>query len=594
MNFCELIITICVEEVFVRWYNKSCGCTDVVVIKHIKCIYSGIIADEENMPGSKNMKKGMRVLLVLIITISLILLFALASLFISLNNDVELHRDLLTSTGLGDTDESASEALAIENEIEKNIVTLKKIAIVMCAIIIVSLILVALSIILLRKRINSQIYRLAYVDEITGLPTKAKHRDDVDQCLKNRSRDYAYVSLEVDNFKYVNDMYGYAYGNYLLKYVATGLSRELLPGELISRTAGSRFGLLLMYRDDEELRKRLLNIFRKIGHMKGNTETDSVYNILFTCGVYRIFENSMDEDAACVRECANLAREAAKHLYDNNIEFYDDKMQQRRIEQAELEFEMRTAFDSRQFVVFLQPKYSTDGEQLVGAEALIRWEHPLKGMIYPNEFIPLFEANGFIVKIDFYVLDCVCACIRRWLDEGVKPVAVSVNLSRVHLYDNELVNRLVETTDRYRVPHNLIEFELTETVVFEELNYLMEVMSNLKAAGFILSMDDFGSGYSSLNMLKKLPVDILKLDKGFIENFHEEETASKDRTIVTHIISMAKALDMEVLAEGVENEKQKDFLLHTDCDMIQGYYYARPMKMEQFDFELRKLRAEKG
>ena len=178
------------------------------------------------------------------------------------------------------------------------------------------------------------------------------------------------------------------------------------------------------------------------------------------------------------------------------------------------------------------------------------------------------------------------------MNEGVEPVVVSVNLSRVHLYNADLVERLVEITDRYRIPHNLIEFELTETVLFDELGQLINVMSKLKQAGFVLSMDDFGSGYSSLNMLKQLPVDILKLDKAFLDNFDVGETGQKEKTIVSHIISMAKALDMEVLAEGVENKSQKDFLLSANCDMIQGYYYAKPMKLEYFDTELRQVRAK--
>ena len=242
----------------------------------------------------------------------------------------------------------------------------------------------------------------------------------------------------------------------------------------------------------------------------------------------------------------------------------------------------------------MQPKYSAAKEEIVGAEALVRWEHPEKGLIFPNSFVPLFESNGFIVKIDYYILESVCQCIRNWLNEGVEPVVVSVNLSRVHLYNADLVERLVEITDRYRIPHNLIEFELTETVLFDELGQLINVMAKLKQAGFVLSMDDFGSGYSSLNMLKQLPVDILKLDKAFLDNFDADETGRKEKTIVSHIISMAKDLDMEVLAEGVENKSQKDFLLSANCDMIQGYYYAKPMKLEHFDRELRYARVKVG
>jgi len=319
---------------------------------------------------------------------------------------------------------------------------------------------------------------------------------------------------------------------------------------------------------------------------------DSPYTVTFTCGAYRI--QSGGESAIKVRERANIAREEARRLFENNIEFYNERLQQRRAEQEQFEFEMRQALEKEQFVVYMQPKYSAIGEEIVGAEALVRWNHPEKGLIYPNSFVPLFESNGFIVKVDYFILESVCKCIRNWLNEGVQPVVVSVNLSRVHLYNADLVDRLVEITDRYRIPHELIEFELTETVLFEELGQLLNVMVKLKQAGFVLSMDDFGSGYSSLNMLKQLPVDILKLDKAFLDNFDADETGQKEKTIVSHIISMAKALDMEVLAEGVESESQKDFLISANCDMIQGYYYAKPMKLESFDKELRKFRAKTG
>ena len=423
---------------------------------------------------------------------------------------------------------------------------------------------------------------------MTGLPTKAKHRQDADERLRNMQRPYVCLSVEVDNLAYIKDMYGYSYGNYILQHVAKGLSAKLMDDELLAHTSEARFGMLLQYDNDDDLRRRVLDALHEVGQVPPNDEVESVYTVTFTCGAYRILHGG--ESATKARERANIAREEARRLFENNIEFFDEKLQQRRAEQEQFEFEMRQALEKKQFVVYMQPKYSTLKEEIVGAEALVRWEHPEKGLIYPNSFVPLFESNGFIVKIDYYILESVCKCIRSWLNEGIEPVVVSVNLSRVHLYNSDLVDRLVEIADRYRIPHHLIEFELTETVLFDELGQLINVMLKLKQAGFILSMDDFGSGYSSLNMLKRLPVDILKLDKAFLDNFEAGDIGQKEKTIVSHIISMAKALDMEVLAEGVESESQKDFLISANCDMIQGYYYAKPMKLESFDRELRNMR----
>lgn len=544
------------------------------------------------MSNSRKVKKILAICLLVLAVVISASVMGFVFLFTSMKEDVRNYRQLTEQSLLTNPEIDGKAILDTEDVIENKLAKIQTITMIMCIFIIADVTLAFIFSVIMKHRTSSQMYRYAYVDEVTGLPTKAKHRQDIEKRISEMDGELAYISFEIDKFKYVNDMYGYAYGNYILKYVADGVSKELSEGELFSRTAGACFGLLLNYHDDEALRARLLTMFRKIGHLSGDAKNDTIYNIMFNCGVCRV--KNKDEDAGNIREYANIARESAIKLYDNNIEFYDEKLQKKRDEQEQLEFEMRPAFEQKQFTVYFQPKYSTSGETIVGAEALIRWEHPTKGMIFPNVFIPLFEANGFIVKIDYFVLEKVCMCLRSWIDEGLEPVAISVNLSRVHLYDPDLVNKLVEITDRYQIPHNLIEFELTETVLFEELTYLFEVMASLKRAGFILSMDDFGSGYSSLNMLKKLPVDILKLDKAFLENLQDGELTSKDKTIISHIISMAKALHMEVLAEGVENENQKDFLLNTDCDMIQGYYYARPMKLEQFDAELRKMRNEES
>lgn len=534
----------------------------------------------------------MRVVLWIVVITLCVAALATMVLFVSLNSDMKLHRELADYFVESGVIDSEVQMLHVESEIENKLGVTQLILMATATLILVSLA-VGLAVNLIYKaQTKTKTYRHAYIDEVTGLPTKAKHRQDIDEKLRSVKRDYAYVSIEIDNFNYIKEMYGYAYGNHILQRIAEGLKSEILQDELLSHTSESRFGLLMQYDGDEELRRRLLDVFHKVGQIPPNEEVESIYTVTFTCGAYRIKDTG--ESAVKVRERANIAREEARRLFENNIEFYDEKLQQRRAEQEQFEFEMRQALEKNQFVVYMQPKYSAAKEEIVGAEALVRWEHPEKGLIYPNSFVPLFESNGFIVKIDYYILESVCKCIRNWLDEGVEPVVVSVNLSRVHLYNTDLVERLVEITDRYRIPHHLIEFELTETVLFDELGQLINVMMKLKQAGFVLSMDDFGSGYSSLNMLKQLPVDILKLDKAFLDNFEIDGMGQKEKTIVSHIISMAKALDMEVLAEGVESKSQKDFLLSANCDMIQGYYYAKPMKLERFDRELRQVRAKSG
>ena len=541
------------------------------------------------MLNTEKAKKSIRIILWSIVAVLCTAAIVTVFLFISLRSDMKMEQELTEFFAESGMEGSQEQIALLEAEIARTMTTAQMVLLVAAILVFLALAAVLVLSLATRTKSKEKAYQYAYVDEVTGLPTKAKHRQDADIRLRNMRRPYVYISVEVDNFSYTKDMYGYAYGNYILQYIAKGLSAELLPDELLAHTSEARFGMLLQYDGDEEVRRRILDVLHRVGQVPPNEEVDSVYTVTFTCGAYRIM--TAGEQATKVRERANIAREEARRLFENNIEFFDEKLQQRRAEQEQFEYEMRQALEKKQFVVYMQPKYSAVEEVIVGTEALVRWDHPEKGLIYPNSFVPLFESNGFIVKIDYYILESVCKCIRNWLNEGIEPVVVSVNLSRVHLYNADLVDRLVEITDRYRIPHHLIEFELTETVLFDELGQLINVMLKLKQAGFVLSMDDFGSGYSSLNMLKRLPVDILKLDKAFLDNFDASDDGQKEKTIVSHIISMAKDLDMEVLAEGVENESQKDFLIRANCDMIQGYYYAKPMKLESFDQELRKLRS---
>jgi len=222
---------------------------------------------------------------------------------------------------------------------------------------------------------------------------------------------------------------------------------------------------------------------------------------------------------------------------------------------------------------------------------LVRWNHPVRGMLSPGLFVPVFENNGFITEVDLYVLNQVCELIENWIKSGVPPICISVNLSRVHLYEQDLVARLTEVVKQHNVPPEFIEFELTESAFYEETESLLRIMSEIKAAGFRLSMDDFGSGYSSLNLLRRLPVDVLKLDRVFLEECDEDNNETRGKRIVMHVISMAKDLEMEVLAEGVETQDQKEFLQTARCDMIQGYFYARPMPMKEFEL---LYKGEKG
>lgn len=428
---------------------------------------------------------------------------------------------------------------------------------------------------------RKEIYKAAYIDQLTGIPSKTKHKLDAQEKIDKQDRKYAYVTFDVDNFKYINEVFGYEYGNRILIHIAMVLKTFVKENELYARISGDNFAMLLVDEGTkEELSKRIGALFETIIEYREPEEDLNLCALKFSCGVYQI-EGAKDINK--VRANANLARTESKRRVLDEIVYYDEKLKTRRVEERELEYEAEEALSNGEFLVYFQPKYDVESEKIIGAEALVRWKHPERGMLSPALFIPVFETNGFIIELDMYVLDKVCELIETWMEAGIAPICISVNLSRTHLYERNLVERLVSVVKRHNVLPEYIEFELTESAFYEEMESLLQVMTAIKKEGFRLSMDDFGSGYSSLNLLRRLPVDVLKLDKGFLEECDEREDNVRGKRIVMHVISMAKDLEMEVLAEGVETEGQKEFLQEARCDMIQGYYYAKPMPMDEFE-----------
>lgn len=447
---------------------------------------------------------------------------------------------------------------------------------------------VLISAIIAYMRNRREVYYAAYVDQLTGIPSKVKHKLDAQELIDSREQQYAYVTFDVDNFKYINEMFGYEYGNQVLIHIAKTMQSFVKSGELYARVSSDNFALLLENNGTkQELTERVKELFRRIIESQ-DAEKINVSSLSFSCGVYCI-EGKMDINT--VRANANLARTESKKSMVDEITFYDENLKTQRVEEKELEYEAEGALENKEFLVYFQPKYDVESEKIIGAEALVRWNHPVRGMLSPGLFVPVFENNGFITEVDLYVLDQVCSLIGRWIKSGIPPICISVNLSRVHLYEQDLVTRLTEVVNRHKVPPEFIEFELTESAFYEKTDSLLRIMSEIKEAGFRLSMDDFGSGYSSLNLLRRLPVDVLKLDRVFLEECDEESSETRGKRIVMHVISMAKDLKMEVLAEGVETLDQKEFLQTARCDMIQGYFYARPMPMKEFEL---LYKGEKG
>lgn len=256
------------------------------------------------------------------------------------------------------------------------------------------------------------------------------------------------------------------------------------------------------------------------------------------------------------------------------------------LKEKNIEDNMEHALENNEFIVYFQPKVELKTNKIAGAEALVRWQNSKKELIPPNEFIPIFEKNGFITKLDIYVFEEVCKTIRKWLNEGINPIPVSVNLSRMHLQNPNFLKKYKEIQEKYEVPADLLEIELTETLVFENFEQLKKVIDDIHQMGFSCSIDDFGSGYSSLNLLKEIPVDILKLDRIFFSKKNDK----RGNSVIESIISLAKKLNMTTISEGVETISQVEFLRKADCDLVQGYVYSKPLAKD--DFEITFLKNE--
>lgn len=465
----------------------------------------------------------------------------------------------------------------VEAEIKDSMVRLTVLMVLMS--IFMLFVIVAALVVYIRNR--KAVYNAAYVDQLTGIPSKAKHKLDAQILIDRQEYKYAYVTFDVDNFKYVNEMFGYEYGNKILVHIAKVVKLFAKKDELYARVSSDNFAMMLKDNGTEEdLSKRIHELFELILEYREPEEELAMCALKFSCGVFRINEKT---DINTVRANANLAREESKKRILEDIVYFNEELKSLKVEEKELEYDAEEALKNGEFLVYFQPKFNVETEKIIGAEALIRWNHPVRGMISPGQFVPVFELNGFIIPLDLFVLDCVCSLIGSWIKDGIPPICISVNLSRVHLIEENLVEQLIDVVDKHNVPREYIEFELTESAFYEETGSLLRIMAQIKDAGFRLSMDDFGSGYSSLNLLRTLPVDVLKLDRVFLEDCEEENDETRGKRIVTHVISMAKDLKMAVLAEGVETKYQKEFLQTAKCDMIQGYYYARPMPLKEFE-----------
>lgn len=421
----------------------------------------------------------------------------------------------------------------------------------------------------LRKSRKSLI-QLAYYDQLTGAGNLAKFTMDAKELLhQNPKLQYTIRVFDISNFQMFNDFYGFEEGNVLLCGVVNTLKGILdAKTETLGRVNADEFISLTTDVAHEAFAARA-GIFR--ARFFSGTGRQEYHRVAFKTGCYVLETGS--EDVAEAIEKAMLAHKAAK-LSGKQYVYYDENMKIDAQRVREIERNMYAALANREFKLYLQPQYRISDSSIMGMEALVRWQPKDGPMIFPNAFIPIFEKNGFIVKLDYYMFEQTCKTIRSWIDSGIAVTIVSVNLSRLHLENTNLVAELCGIADQYHVPHGLLELELTETVAMENEELLYSTTKQFHDAGMRLSVDDFGSGYSSLGILNYLSFDTLKLDRSFFKDTHDME---RSQVIIRSIIQMAQDLNITTIAEGIEEAGQVDFLRKIHCDAIQGYYYAKPM-----------------
>ncbi|MDU4880918.1 MAG: bifunctional diguanylate cyclase/phosphodiesterase, partial [Clostridioides difficile] len=420
-------------------------------------------------------------------------------------------------------------------------------------------------------------------DSLSGIKNKEKFRKDSMYILKNYYQDNFYlVQLDVNKFKYINEMFGYAEGNKILIHISQVLNNNTNKYEICARMDNDHFILLIACNTEDELLNRLSKINKEICNL--NTTNSSKYKIVMSSGIYKITKKDDIKKIDLLIDRANIAAKSKKEKYEHSYSFFNEDTRNRLYKEKRLEDNMNKALEKGEFIVYYQPKYSLDDvNEIEGAEALIRWNSPEFGFISPIDFVPLFEKNGFIVNIDMFVFEEVCKTLNKWINKGYTPVPISVNMSRVHLYRDNFIENITDLISKYNISPEFIELELTESVVFDNLNILIDIMKKIKEIGFLISMDDFGSGYSSLNLLKDLSFDILKLDRGFLI---ETTDTKRGKIIISKIVEMPKAIDIKVICEGVETYEQVEFLKEIGCDKVQGYLFAKPMVLDEFEKHL--------
>lgn len=428
-------------------------------------------------------------------------------------------------------------------------------------------------------RSNRRIQDLLYKDELTGAYNMdGFYRYWEENNFKMCKQEYVLLYGDICQFKFINDNFGFSTGDRVLCGYTAVMQELLKDDEACGRLSADHFAILMKYNTWDELIERLTLFTRKLNEWKtSNTEILDKIDVIF--GVCRV-GHELEIDTHQKLDLANYARRNAKGSPDRLAVMYNEEMRNQALLVQQLEGGLDRGLRDNEFEVYYQPKVSMRDKKIIGSEALIRWNHPKKGFLMPGTFVSIFEKNGMIRKIDLWVFEDVCKTIATWAAKGIPLLPVSCNFSRLHFQQKDFPEMVCAIADRWKVPHNLLELEITESALLEESIAIERMSHRLKAEGFRIAIDDFGSGYSSLGQLQQLTADVLKLDRSFVSH---GISGQRERIVVGNVIQMADQLGMVTICEGVETEMQSKALLEIGCEYSQGFYFYRPMTKEDYE-----------
>lgn len=427
---------------------------------------------------------------------------------------------------------------------------------------------------------RKQLERLAFVDPLTGGPNHAafqlKYTELADTMVPNT---YSILLMNVNGFKLINERLGIQAGSQILAYIYRVLNHRLRSedNEFAARVESDHFFLCLKEHDPARIQKRLDGIIREINDFHHTDLT--AFRLEFRLGACIVDDPGLE--IARLQDRARLACQSQTAGHREKCAFYDNSLTERIMLEQELNDLFETSIENHDFKVYFQPKVLLESNRAEGAEALVRWIHPEKGVIFPSDFIPLFEMNGKICRLDFYVFTQVCQTLHNWIATAKNPVPVSVNLSRRHFLDQNFLKKFADIAAEYEIPPGMIEFELTESIFFDnrQIDVVKEMIHQMHQLGFLCSLDDFGSGFSSLGLLKEFDVDTIKLDRSFFVNMEGE----KAKDVIACLIELSKKLRVHTVAEGIETSEMVDYLRTIKCDMVQGYIFSKPIPVSEFE-----------